>query len=164
MAIELSYSNLVNTIAFVGLTVATYTVFYFGKTLAKSRGVSFSLFTLALGLNLIGLSYLFRVWVELVTSPLVLATVALGSVFLSIGVVWVFYEKNTEMAGLKRREEDIKSVIAKLKERYYQQELSEADLKTAYSELLKELAEIEVKMADEYQKGKTNPPSPQPLS
>ena len=58
----------------------------------------------------------------------------------------VFYEKGGEIYNLRRREEEIKSVIGKLKDKYYQQELSEEDLKGAYSELLRELAEIEVKL------------------
>lgn len=149
MVIDLSYPNLVNILAFIGLTISTYTIFYFGRTLSRNRSVSFSLFTLALGLNFIGLSYLFRIWLELSASPLVLLTVAIGSIFLSAGVIWVFYEKSTEMSVLKKREENIKSVISKLKEKYYQQELSEEDLKTTYSELLKELAEIEVEVADQ---------------
>ncbi len=136
--------NFVNALAFIGLTISTYTVFYFGRVSAKDKGVSFSLFTLALGLNLIGLSHLFRVWPELISSPLVSITTGIGSVFLTIGVAWVFYESKTELIVLRKRQEDIKTVISKLKEKYYQQELSEEDLKTAHSQLLKELAEIEV--------------------
>ena len=147
MALDLGYQNLINVFAFIGLTISTYTVFYFSRLLEKGRGVSFSLFTLALGLNLMALSYLFRLWSELSSTPVLLITVAAGSIFLTIGVVWVFYEKETEFSRLKKREEDIKSVISKLKEKYYQQELSEEALKAAYSELLKELAEIEVKLA-----------------
>ena len=44
--------------------------------------------------------------------------------------------------------ESTSSIIAKLKDKYYQQELSEEDLKNAYSGLLRELAEIEVKLAN----------------
>ncbi|MBI2543115.1 MAG: hypothetical protein HYW24_02940 [Candidatus Aenigmarchaeota archaeon] len=143
MAFEYDVNTFVNLFAFFGLTVATYTVFYFGRTISW-KGVPLDLFTLALGINLIGLSYLLRVWTP--TSPLINVTIAIGSAFLLIGVVWVFNGKSLDVSHLKKREEEIKSVIAKLKENYYQQELSEEDLKKAYSQLLRELAEIEVKL------------------
>ena len=146
--------DLVNLLAFLGLTVATYTIFYFGKMMNQARGVSFNFFTLALGTNLIGLSHLFRIWLDVSTSPLIIITVATGAVFLSVGVVWVFYEKGMEISNLRSREEEIKSVIGKLKDKYYQQELSEEDLKSAYSGLLRELAEIEVKVMNHESKAK----------
>jgi NADH:ubiquinone oxidoreductase subunit K len=146
-------ADIVNVLAFIGLTIGTYTVFYFGRALNK-QGVATNLFTLALGMNLIGLSHLFRIWLDITTSPLVTVTVAAGAVFLSVGVVWVFYEKSREIAGLRKREDDINAIIAKLKDKYYQQELSEEDLKNSYSDLLRELAEIEVKLSkSETEKG-----------
>ena len=148
MAFEYSVADVVNLLAFLGLTIATYTIFYFGKAMNMGKNVSLNLFTLALGVNLIGLSHLFRIWLDVSTSPFIVITVATGAVFLSTGVIWVFHEKGRELYNLRRREEEIKSVIGKLKDKYYQQELSEEDLKGAYSELLRELAEIEVKLMD----------------
>lgn len=52
-----------------------------------------------------------------------------------------------EISKLRKREEEIKSVITKLKDKYYRQEMSEEDLKNAYSGLLRELAEVEVKLS-----------------
>src|SRR3989338_1503039 len=143
MAFEYNVADVVNLLAFLGLTIATYTIFYFGKAMNTGKNVSLNLFTLALGVNLIGLSHLFRIWLDVSTSPLIVVTVATGAVFLSAGVIWVFYEKGGEIYNLRRSEEEIKSVIRKLKDKYYQQELSEEDLKGAYYELLRELAEIE---------------------
>lgn len=148
MVLQYSISDIVNLLAFLGLTVATYTIFYFSRTMNQPKGVSLNLFTLALGINLIGLSHLFRIWLDVSTSPLIIITVAGGTVFLAIGVIWVFYEKSMELSNLRRREGEIRSVITKLKDKYYQQELSEEDLKSAYSGLLRELAEIEVRLAN----------------
>lgn len=147
MAFQYDVADLVNLLAFLGLTIATYTIFYFSKMI-NQRGVSLNLFTLALGINLIGLSHLFRIWLDVNTSALIIITVALGAILLSTGVIWVFYEKGTELSNLRRREGEIKSIITKLKEKYYQQELAEEDLKSAYSGLLRELAEIEVRLAN----------------
>ncbi len=141
-------SNFVNIFAFLGLTVATYTIFYLGRMMNPTKGIGLNLFTLALGINFIGLSYLLRIWVGVSTSPIILVLVAIGSTLLSTGVIWVFYEKSMEISNLKRREREINSVIAKVKERYYKQELSEEELKSIHSNLLKELAEIEVKLSE----------------
>lgn len=155
MVLHYNMASFVNLLAFLGLTIATYTIFYFGKAMNQTaKGVSFNLFTLALGINLIGLSHLFRIWLDASTSPLIIITVATGAVFLSVGVIWVFYEKSVEISSLRRRHEEIKEVISNLKEKYYQQELSEEDLKNAYSGLLRELAEIEVKMMDRHSEKK----------
>lgn len=145
--VEYTLPNLVNFLAFLGLTITTYTIFYVGKSLSR-MGLSFNVFTLALGVNLIGLSHLFRIWTDTSTSPIVAATISAGTVFLSVGVIWVFYERNMEFSSLRKREGEIKDVVAKLKDKYYQQELSEEELKSAYSGLLRELAEIEVKLSN----------------
>ena len=137
-------SDYVNILAFLGLTLATYIVFFFGKD-DKRRGVNFNTFTLSLGINLIGFSQLFRIWSE-IPQNLLLATVGGGSLFILLGVTWVFYDKKTETRRLKKREDEINSIIKNLKEKYYQQDLSEDELKTAFSGLLTELAEIEVKL------------------
>jgi len=145
--VEFTVPNFINLLAFIGLTIATYTIFYFGKTMSP-KGIGTNLFTLALGINLIGLSHLFRIWLDILTSPLVLILVATGAMFLSTGIIWVVYEKSMEINNLKKREREINSTIAKLKEKYYQKELSEEDLKVLYSNLMKELTEIEVGLTE----------------
>ena len=146
--VEYTVATFVNLLAFLGLTIATYTIFYFGKAMNPDKGIGVNLFTLALGINLIGLSHLFRIWLDVSTSPLILILVTVGAIFLSTGVVWVFHEKSTEISRLKRREKEINSVIAKLKEKYYQKELAEEDLKALYSNLMRELAEIDIKLGE----------------
>lgn len=145
-----SVADYVNILAFLGLTIATYIVFFFGRNENK-RGVSFNVFTLSLGINLIGLSHLFRIWLDS-TSALLMVTITGGAILMLLGVTWVFYDKKTEASRLKRREREINSIIKNLKEKYYQQDLSEDELKIAYSGLLTELAEIEVKLAQNAQK------------
>ncbi|MBI1978793.1 MAG: hypothetical protein HYS62_01880 [Candidatus Aenigmarchaeota archaeon] len=143
----LEMADFINILAFVGMTTATYTIFYIGRSMS-AKGIGLNMFTLALGINLIGLSHLFRVWLDVSTSPLILMLVATGSVFLSAGIIWVIYDKATEISRLKGRGKEINSVIADLKERYYKKELSEEDLQSAYSNLMREMAEIEVKLKE----------------
>ncbi len=139
-----SASDYVNILAFLSLTVATYIVFFFGKNENK-KGVDFNVFTMSLGINLMGLSYLFRIWPD-IPSTLLIMTISGGAVFMLLGVTLVFYDKKTETRRLKKREDEINSIIKNLKEKYYQQDLSEDELKAAFSGLLTELAEIEVKL------------------
>ena len=47
---------------------------------------------------------------------------------------------------MKRKSKEIKEVMNYLKNKYYKQEISAEELKSLYSELMKELAETEVKM------------------
>ncbi len=139
--------DFVNLMAFLGLTVATYTIFFFSK-LINEKKISLNLFTLALGISLIGLSHLLRIFIDTTESPIVVVTVATGAIFTATGVMWVFYEHGTEISSLRKRQEEIKLIIKNLKDKYYKQEISEKELEDAYSELLKELVEIEVKLTE----------------
>ena len=138
--------DFVNLMAFLGLTVATYTIFFFSKLIDQKR-ISVNLFTLALGISLIGLSHLLRIWLDTAESPVILITVATGAAFTATGVIWVLYEHGMEISNLKRRHEEIETIIRKLKDKYYKQEISEKQLEEAYSSLLKEMTEIEVKLS-----------------
>jgi len=138
--------DFVNLMAFLGLTVATYTIFFFSKLIDQKR-ISVNLFTLALGISLIGLSHLLRIWLDTAESPVILITVATGAAFTATGVIWVLYEHGMEISNLKRRHEEIETIIRKLKDKYYKQEISEKELEEAYSSLLKEMTEIEVKLS-----------------
>lgn len=138
--------NLVNIVVFIGLTLATYTVFYFSSKMSPGKKIGMNIFMLSLGINLIGLSHLFRLWEAGVQSPFITTTLTVGSIFTFFGIVTVFHEKTVEMTGLRKRQEEIKSIISALKEKYYQQEISEEELKSVHTSLLKELAEIEVKL------------------
>lgn len=143
--VAIDLPDIVNLIAFSGLTAATYTIFYLGGLISPKR-VSINMFSLAVGINLIGISHLFRMWLDQDTSPVITTTVAVGSTFTVIGIVWVFYENVIRTSNLKRRAAEIKAVISNLKDKYYRQEISEKELENTYSGLLKELAEIEVEL------------------
>ncbi len=143
--IAIDIPDIVNLFAFSGLTAATYTIFYLGGLISPK--VSVNMFSLAVGVNLIGISHLFRMWLDQDTSPVVTVTVAAGSIFTVTGIVWVFYENVIRLSNLKRRSGEIKEVISNLKDKYYRQEISEKELEATYSGLLKELAEIEVELS-----------------
>lgn len=148
MVLQYNIPDFVNLLAFLGLTITTYTIFYFGRIAGQEKRVSLDIFILGLGINLIGISYLFRMWLDDPNSPVIVMTVAAGTVILSVGVIWVFYRKDLEISNLKKREKHIKSMIARLRMRYYKQELSEEHLKVIYPKMVKRLAEIEAKLGE----------------
>ncbi len=138
-------NTFVNIFAFVGMTITAYAIFYVARSI-KQKNVGLNLVALALGISFIGMSYLFRVWFSNSTSIFEMSFVGVGSLLLSIGVIWVFYENGMEIQNLKRKEDDIRDAIEKLKEKYYRREISEEELESVHTSMLKELAEIEVKL------------------
>jgi energy-converting hydrogenase Eha subunit E len=138
--------NIINIVSFAGLSIAAYTSFYFSTRMAPEKKVTASIFTLSLGINLIGLSNLFRLWEELLQPFLITTTIAIGSILTFIGIISVFREKTIEMETLRKRRNEIQSMITSLKDKYYQLEISEDELRSVHTSLLKELAEIDVRL------------------
>lgn len=138
--------TIVNFLTFLGLSLSAYVIFYLTKGLDPDKQVTTNIFMLAIGLNLIGLSHLFRVWSEVALPTFIVTTLLLGTLMTFGGIVTTFYEKKIEARSLKRKSKEIKAVISFLKNKYYKQELSAEELKSLYAQLLKELAETEVKM------------------
>lgn len=154
MGLQLNLTDIVNLGVFFGLSVSSYIMFYFSQKGSTEKQISPSVLTLALGLNLIGLSNLFRIGIENTLPFFNIITASLGTLFSFAGVIMVFYEKSYKIRDIKRRYEEVKAVIKNLKEKYYKQEISEEDLKTVHSNLLKELAELEVKLKEKGKKSR----------
>ena len=63
MAYEVTLGNVANISIFFGLSFSGYIIFYFSQK-ANPNKITASIFILAFGLNIIGLTTLFRVGVE----------------------------------------------------------------------------------------------------
>jgi len=148
MEFSLGAVDIVNLGVFFGLSISSYAMLYFSQKASLEKKITSSVFTLALGLNLIGLSSLFRIGIEHVLPIFNIITASLGTAFALAGVVMVFYERAYKIKDIKNRYEEVKAMISNLKEKYYQQEISEEDLKATHASLLKELAELEVKLKE----------------
>ncbi len=146
MVYQFGSTDIVNLGVFFGLSLSSYVMLYFSQKASLEKQVTSSVFTLAMGLNLIGLSSLFRIGTEYSLPVFNLVTASLGTVFAFAGVIMVFYERSYKVGDIKKRYDEVKAVISNLKEKYYKQEISEEDLKSVHSSLLKELAELEVKL------------------
>ena len=145
------FANFMNVSIFTALTVAGGLIFYYAIKNSPER-ISMGVFVLIIGFFLIGLSHLFRIGIDIASTP-ILITNFIGVFFILGGVSVVFFQATRHMEGLKKRHEEIKSIITVLKDKYYQQEVSEEELKPIYAQLLKELAEIEVRLKDKIERG-----------
>lgn len=138
--------NVINVLTFLGLSMSAYVIFYLTKDIDPEKEVTASIFILAIGLNMIGLSHLFRVWSETALPAFIVITLFLGTTMTFGGIFTTFYEKKIHVRALKKKSKEIREVMSYLKDKYYKQELSADELKSIYSDLLKELAETEVKI------------------
>jgi hypothetical protein len=142
----IDFANFMNVSIFTALTVSGGLIFYYSIKNSPER-ISMGVFVLIIGFFLIGLSHLFRIGIDVTSVPIVI-TNFLGVFFILAGVSVVFLQGSRHMEGLRKRQEEIKSIITVLKDKYYQQEVSEEELKPIYAQLLKELAEIEVRLKE----------------
>ncbi|MEM5797165.1 MAG: hypothetical protein QXD72_02325 [Candidatus Aenigmatarchaeota archaeon] len=101
---------------------------------------------MALGLDFIGISYLIRILVAEVEPHFVLGLLSLGALLILASILHLFYTKALETAILTKRRREIRSMIKEFKKKFYAKEIGEEDLKSAYSDLFKELVEIETKL------------------
>lgn len=138
--------DIVDVIIFFALEYLCYLIFYFIQKVDPGKAVTPSVFILGLGINLIGLSFLFRIGREVNTSQFVTVSILSGSLAILVGGIFLYYRKSLQVADLRNRHEDVKSIIKNMKDKYYKQEISEDDLKSINATLMKELAEIEVKL------------------
>lgn len=144
--IQLIISNGVNFINFFVFIIAPYAIFYFARESELNKEITISVFLVALGLNFIGVSYLVRILLGEVAPQFILGTLSIGALLILASVINMFYTRALEQVLLRKRYKKIKSIIADLKKKYYDRELSEDALREIYGELIKELAEIEFKL------------------
>lgn len=69
-----------------------------------------------------------------------------GGLLITGGIAWIVAEKMYEINLLRKREIEVREILLRLKELFLARKISEEDLKKIYPELIKELAEIEVRI------------------
>lgn len=70
----------------------------------------------------------------------------IGSIALIVGFAAIMTERQLEISILRKRQMEIKDIMQFLKEQYYKKEISEDDLRKLYTNLVEQLAEIEVRI------------------
>jgi len=140
--------DIVYVIIFFTLEYLCYLIFFFIQKVDPEKSVTAGVFLLSLGINLVGFSFLFRIGSEPNISQFVTISILSGSFAILVGGITLYYRKSIQISDLRKRHEEVKSIIKNMKDKYYKQEISEEDLKTVNTKLMEELAEIEVKLEE----------------
>jgi len=148
MVWQFGFGDAINILTFFSLGFSTYVIFYFSRKISGVREVTAGTFILALGINLIGLSHLFRIGMEASSNIFINISAISGSLFTLVGFILMTYQTQLENIRLKQRYDELHLIIKNLKDRYYRQEISEDDLKAINAGLIRELAELEVKLKE----------------
>lgn len=132
-----------NTITFFVLCSVSITWLVFAKRLYNDA-LPLGWIALAIGVYMYALARLCLI-VGLPIMAISSIELMAGALFI-IGDVLVLTQITEEFKYLRNRQKEIKSVMKNLKTKYFKREIDEEQLRKLYSELIKELAEIEVKM------------------
>lgn len=132
-----------NTITFFVLCSVSITWLIFARRIYP-HSLPLGWVTLAIGVYMYALA---RLSLILGLPVMAISSIELmaGALFV-IGDVLVLTQITEEFSSLRNRQNEIKSVMQNLKNKYFRREIDEEQLKKLYSDLVKELAEIEVKM------------------
>lgn len=147
-----SVALFVDLFIFFSYLVMAGFLLYVGKNVSAQKKITLPWIIVSIGLLFTSLN-LFVEIVGAVTEIYVIPRPVLwyifnmiGSIALIIGFASIVVERQFEITNLKRRRLEIKDIMDYLKERYYKKEISEEDLRKLYSDLVEQLAEIEVKI------------------
>lgn len=132
-----------NTITFFVLCSVSITWLVFAKRLYNDA-LPLGWIALAIGVYMYALARLCLI-VGLPIMAISSIELMAGALFI-IGDVLVLTQITEEFKYLRNRQKEIKSIMKNLKTKYFKREIDEEQLRKLYSELIKELAEIEVKM------------------
>lgn len=155
MVVELAEAtNIIIFTAFGAFIIISALLLYMGRKMNPEKKVTLPWMVLAFGSTLIGLSYL--VQVGNVTYSFFNSGVLIGSTVLVItGTMMIltsfttlYLENAEDLAILEKRHKEIQQIMERLKKRYFSHELDESELKKLYASLVKELAEIEVRIKE----------------
>lgn len=134
---------------FVVMNVVAGIILYFGRTIYPKK-LPREWIIFSSGFAIYGFSRLFEI-LELGTTinhdfiaSIVLDIIA--GIQIIIGIVLVLRSQKRELMNLRKRQEEIKAIMEKLKEKFMRGHIKEEEAQRMFSSLYKELAEIEVEM------------------
>lgn len=153
-------SSVINFSAFGALFAIGGILLYVGKTTHIERKITLPWVNLAFGTFMIGLNYLLQaIFVTTISGNPV---VAISSYLLIIGGVAMtltsfmvlYFERANEINVLRKRHDELKEITERLRRKYLSRELPEEELRKLDTDIVRELAEIEVKL-DKLKRGKS---------
>lgn len=146
-------SLLINGVTFFSFVFLAGVVIHLGRSTSSQNKITLPWVNLALGIILIGLGYLTQ------TSRMVnlekdlfyfvsFLAMMIGSMLTFASFAMLYTQKVDEVNRLSKRENEIKLIMKKLREKYFKREIPEDDLKKMHADLIKELTEIEVRLSE----------------
>lgn len=143
---------LMNLAAFVAFVVVGGLQIYMGRSTSPQRKITFPWINLALGTFMIGINYLIQAIFPAQTA--VDPTIGISSYLLVIGgaalsftsFLILYMERSNEAKTLRDRQDDLHQIMDRIRKKFLSRELPEDEMRKIDTDLVRELAEIEVKL------------------
>lgn len=145
-------SMAINFAAFVAFLIIGGILMYLGRTLHPDKKISLPWINLAFGTFLIGINYLIQAVfaTQIIGDPSIIISsylLIVGGAALSFtSFVILYVERSNEASVLKERQEELKEIMNRLRKRFLSRELPEENMRKIDTDIVRELAEIEVKL------------------
>lgn len=142
----------INLAAFAAFIVVGAMLLHVGKSTHPEKRIGLPWINLAFGTFLIGINYLVQaVFATQISGD---PTVAISSYLLIIGgsalaltsFLILYIERSNEADMLRTRHDELKAIMARLRKKFLSRELPEEDMRKIDTDIVRELAEIEVKL------------------
>lgn len=147
-----TFTMAINFAAFAAFMAIGGLLLYLGRSMGPKKKLSFPWINLSFGTILIGVNYLVQaVFATQITGD---PTITISSYLLIIGgaalsftsFLILYMERSNELQTLKDRQDELKEITNRLRKKYLARELPEDELKKLDTDIVRELAEIEVKL------------------
>ncbi len=152
--VELSADAMVlmNLAAFLAFVVVGGLQIYMGRSTNPEKKITFPWINLAFGTFLIGVNYLMQALFPTQTS--IDPTVGVSSYLLVIGgaalsltsFIILYMERTNEARTLRERQDDLHQIMDRIRKKFLSRELPEDEMRKIDTDIVRELAEIEVKL------------------
>jgi hypothetical protein len=146
------FNTTINFAAFLAFFIVGGLQIYAGRSTHPEKKVTFAWVNLSFGTFLLGFNYLMQALfvTELPSNPAITISsylLVMGGAALSFtSFLMLYMESSDEAKRLRERQEDLQEITARLKKKYLSRELPEDEMKRLDTDIVKELAEIEVKL------------------
>lgn len=154
MAVELTADvvTVINLAAFFAFLLISGILVYLGRSTHAEKKVTFPWVNLAFGTVLIGINYLIQaIFATRLTGD---PTITISSYLLIVGgaalsftsFVTLYVERTHEVSSLQKRQDELKEITERLKKKFLSREIPEDEMKKLNTDIVRELAEVEVKL------------------
>jgi len=143
-----------NSITFFSNVGLAILLIYFGKSTDFKGKIRLPWITLSTGIMVSATSYLIQILGVLDIAPTgttLLSThlvMLIGTAITFFSFSSIYLTKINDINSLRKRYTQIKKIMKRLKRKYRRREIPEDDLRKIYTDLTKELVEIEVKLKE----------------